>query len=78
MRYKLTRQELSKSRASDFAEGDIVNVGSYDIYIRYTSKDGQSRYDIPGLCSYVEKNWVVLDCTPGIELPYYIDDFLGR
>jgi hypothetical protein len=72
MRYKLTRQELHKAKASDYKEGDIVQVGKYDIYIKY------GQHDTPALCSRVEKDWVKIGCTPGADRPYYIDDFINR
>lgn len=76
--YRVTPKELRKLNASDYKEGDVIKVGSYTIWIKYTSRDGKDTYDIPSLCSTVDKGFKELDCTPGVERPYYIDNFLGR
>jgi hypothetical protein len=73
----VTRKELKNMKASDFKDGDCVQCGKYFIVIKYRSDSGWE-YDIPSLCSYVEVNGRIIDCTPGIERPYYIDDFLSR
>ena len=75
--YTYTPKELRQSNASEFADGDIITVGKYDIFIRY-SKEGKVIYNKPHLLSYVEKNGSKIDCTPGASRPYYIDDFLNR
>ncbi len=78
--YKFTRKELKGKRASDFEHVDSIEVGRYVIRIRcYDSGHGQ-HYARPSLLSWVEdiKTGKILDCTPGIGTPYYIDDFLGR
>ena len=73
----VTPKRLRKMNASDFKHGDIVDVGRYSIHISYISNNG-TKYNRPSLCSYVEKDFRIIDCTPGIELPYYIADFLSR
>ena len=78
MVYRATRATLKNMAASDLRAGDVVVVGEYWINIRYESRDLSRHYDAPHMCSTVEKNGKVLDCTPGIERPYYIDNFLNR
>jgi hypothetical protein len=70
--------ELKTKNASDFREGDIIKTGSYFIYIRYKSRQGITVYGKPGMCSNVEKGATPCGCTPGVDRPYYIDDFLSR
>lgn len=71
--YKLTRKELKNKKASDFKEGDVVDIGVYLIFIKYGG------YDRPALCSYHErKDFKPCGCTPGCDRPYYIDDFLNK
>lgn len=74
----VTRKELKSLKASDFKEGDCIKTGKYHIYIRYRDSNSGRSYDSPALCSFVEVNDRIIDCTPGVERPYYIDDFLGR
>ena len=78
MLYHLTRSELKSKKASEFVEGDIIRTGNYIIFIHYMSSDG-TRYDTPALCSYhTRKNCVPCGCTPGVDRPYYVDDFINR
>ena len=71
--YIFTRKEFRQIGASQFKEGDILRVSKYYVHIAY------GNYDTPALCSWIEdENWKALDCTPGIETPYYIDDFKKR
>ena len=76
MRYILSKKELKRRAGIEFNEGDIVNVGKYDIHIVY------GPYSRPSLKSWVENlhNCSILDCTPGVHngWPYFISDFLGR
>lgn len=76
--YIFTRKELKEKKASNFNQGDLIRVGKYGIYIYY--HDGNHEYDIPGLLSKVENlnTNKFLGWMPGIDRPYYIDDFLGR
>ena len=72
-RYNFTRKELKEQKASNFEDGDIIRIAPYYIYIKY------GQYDRPSLCSYHEHvNFKPCGCTPGIDRPYYIDDFLNR
>lgn len=79
MLYTLTRKQLKTKKASNFKEGDIIKTGIYYIYIRYTSQKYGTKYDRPSLCSYHERaDLKPCGCTPGVDRPYYIDDFLSR
>ena len=76
-----TRKELKEINASDFKQGDMIDVSKYTIHISYgITKEGKPKYKIPSLCSWIEitETHRILDCTAGIERPYYIDDFLNR
>jgi hypothetical protein len=69
----VSRKELRTLKASDYSDGDIIRVSKYYIHII------RKKYSRPSLESFVEdSNFKVLDCTPGVGRPYYIDDFLGR
>ena len=71
--YIFTPKELRQIGAGQFKEGDIIRVSKYYIHIEYGA------YDIPALCTWIEnENFKVLDCTPGVDTPYYIDDFKSR
>ena len=73
MLHTLTRKELKILKASDFKEGDVIKTGIYYIYIKY------GPYDRPSLCSYHErKDFKPCGCTPGVDRPYYIDNFLSK
>jgi len=74
MIYKKTRKELKELKASSFHNGDVIEVSKYYIFIKY------GKYKKPSLRSYVVNidTLRTLDCTPGIDVPYYIDDFLSR
>lgn len=77
--YTFTREELKTKRASDFKEGDIISVGIYFIFIHYESFNGNGRYKTPSLASYHERHdFKKTGCTPGVNRPYFINDFLGR
>lgn len=79
MTYIFTRQELKNKKASDFKEGDVIKTGIYYIHIHYKSRDGKTIYNRPSLCSYHEReDFKSCGCTPGVDRPYYIDDFLCR
>ncbi len=75
-----TRKELKEINASDFKEGDMIDVSKYTINISYGKKNGKPKYKIPSLCSYIEitETHRILDCIPGVGRPYYINDFLNR
>lgn len=75
--YFVTSKDLRQIGASQFKEGDIINVsGKYYIHIEY------GEYDIPSLNTWIEdSNFKAIDCTPGSSYgftPYYIDDFKSR
>ena len=73
MIYKFARKELKNKKASNFKEGDIINIDPYFIFIKYGT------YDRPSLCSYHErKDFKPCGCTAGADRPYYIDDFLNK
>ena len=72
MIYNYTQKELKQLKATNFKNNDIIIVGKYTINIK------QEKYSTPYFESYTEKNYKTLNCTPGIELPYYISDFLSR
>lgn len=76
--YLFTRQELKNKNGSDFKDGDFIRVGKYGIHIHY--EDGDYKYDTPSNCSFVENlnTGKLLDYIAGIDIPYYIDDFLKR
>ncbi|MCK5161659.1 MAG: hypothetical protein KAQ99_08815 [Candidatus Aureabacteria bacterium] len=77
--YRFTRKELKQKKASDFKHNDVIYVSIYIIYIRYKSKENSSIYSTPSLCSFHERrDFKPCGCTPGVDRPYYIDDFLGR
>lgn len=81
MHYKFTRKELKTKKASDFEEGDVIKTGIYYIHIHYRTHRGAKivQYNTPSLCSYHERNdFGPCGCTPGVDRPYYIDDFLNR
>ena len=74
--YYMTPKDLRKLRASQFKEGDIIQVSKYFIHIKY------GNFDTPALCTWIEdKNFKTIDCTPGSSkgfTPYYINDFKNR
>ena len=74
--YYMTLKDLRRLKASQFKEGDIIQVSKYFIHIKY------GNFDTPALCSWIEDdNYSKIDCTPGSSkgfTPYYIDDFKGR
>lgn len=73
MLYTLTRKELKTRKASEFKEKDIIKTGIYYIHIEY------GPYAKPALCSYHERaDFKPCGYTPGVDRPYYIDDFLSR
>lgn len=79
MLFNFTRSELKGKKASDFVDGDVIRTGHYYIYIKYTSRDGLHTYSRPSLCSYHEREDLKrCGCTPGVDRPYYIDDFLNK
>lgn len=81
MIYNFTRKELKTKKASDFKEGDIIKTGIYYLHIHYKSHRGATihKYDRPSLCSYHERNdFKPCGCMPGVNRPYYIDDFFNR
>ena len=72
MVHRLTRKELKNTKASNFDEGDIIQIGKYYIHIQY------GQYKIP-LRTWVEReNGKILGCTPGTKngWPYFIADFI--
>jgi hypothetical protein len=75
--YRVTPQELRKLKASDYKEGDIIKVGNYTIWIKYTNWNGDT-YDTPALCSTIDRGFMQIGCTPGADRPYYLDNFLRR
>ena len=79
MKYNYTRAELKTKKASEFLEGDIIKTGRYYIYIHYKSRDGRYSYNRPSLFSYHEReDSKKCGCTPGVDRPYYIDDFISK
>jgi len=69
---RTTRKGLKSLSGRDFYDGDDIFVSKYIIHIKY------GKYNIP-MASWVETiDGKILDCTPGIGWPYYIDDFLHR
>ena len=78
MIYELTKAELRLRSVKDFRDGDIVEVGKYQIFIKYTDRE-ERVYSNP-LCTYVEKDYKQLNCTPGVKggWPYFIYDFIHR
>ena len=78
MTYKFTRKELKNRNASDFNDGDYIQVSKYEIQIKYTSRNGL-KFKTPLATIVVNLNTCrFLDCTPGVGWPYYIDDFIHR
>jgi len=78
MLYNFTRAELKTKKASEFLERDIIRVGIYFVHIHYGSKDGKCVYRRPSLCSYHERaDFKPCGCTPGVDRPYFIDDFIN-
>ena len=78
MLYNFTRAELKSKKASDFKEGDVVKTGIYFIHIHYKSKDSKHSYNRPSLCSYHEReDFKRCGCTPGVDRPYYINNFIN-
>lgn len=76
--HRINPKELRKLRASNYKDGDVLIVGNYTIWIKYTSQDKQRIYTKPSLCSTVDRGFKPIGCTPGTDRPYYIDDFLSR
>ncbi len=76
--YSFTRKELKAKGARSFEHGDVILSSKYLIRIKY--RNDRVCYSKPSLLSTVEDRQTlkILDCTPGIERPYYIDDFLHR
>ena len=84
--FELTNKELRSKNPSDFGEKATIDV--YDaksekhIYIIYLVKSEKYKNSKTpyGWESTVEnaETYKMLDCTPGVELPYYIDEFLHR
>ena len=74
--YRVTSKELRQLKASQFQEGDIIEVSKYYIHIEY------GKYDTPSLCSWIEdENFKGINCTPGSSkgfTPYFIDGFKMR
>ena len=71
--FDITTKELKRLKASQFKEGDIIKTGIYYIYIKY------KQYNTPSLCSYHEReDFKPCGCTPGVDRPYYIDNFLNK
>jgi hypothetical protein len=55
----------------DKFELDVIVNGKYWIHIKY------GVYKKPSMCSFVmDGSGKILDCTPGLGWPYYIDNFL--
>lgn len=72
--YTYKRKDLKILKASEFDDGDVIRVSKYIIFIKYGD------YGRPSMLSRVE-NYATskhLGCTPGVDIPYYIDDFLSR
>ena len=84
--FTVTNTELRKKNPSEFGKKATIDI--------YDTKSGKLKYiinlifsekfkdsnDQYGWKSTVEdgETYKILDCTPGIERPYYIDDFLNR
>ncbi len=84
---KTTSKELRKMKASDFKDGDLIDVmvngnRKYTIHIKYKSRDGKRTRPNPYGFSWVEdENYKGIDCTSGSSkgfTPYYIDEFKSR
>lgn len=83
---KITSTELRKKNPSEFGKSAFIYVLNpknrrciYIIHLKKSKKYKDSRTPY-GWESTVEnyKTGKMLDCTPGVERPYYIDDFLNR
>jgi hypothetical protein len=74
MKYEITKKELRNKKATDFKEGDLIDVSIYRIIIIY------GEYERPALKSRIfnRKQQRYCGCTPGVDRPYFLNDFLGR
>ena len=84
--FEVTNTELRKKNPSDFGRNAVIDIydaksrkRKYIINLIFSQKfkDSNTPY---GWESTVEdgETFKMLDCTPGIERPYYIDAFLNR
>jgi hypothetical protein len=70
----VSKEELKNMAASSCEEGTIIECGKYSIeiiYGAYTTPSFKSRI-------YNLNTGKIIGCTPGIDRPYYLDDFLRR
>lgn len=70
MMHVLTRQEISKKKSSEFADGDCVKVGKYLIWIRY------GQFSRPSLLTTVSTIEDFRDMTMR-KWPVYIANFIS-
>ena len=84
--FKITNKELRKRNPSEFGKSAMIDVidarSGKCIYVIHLIKSKKfSNSETPyGWESTVEnaETYKLLDCTPGVERPYYIDHFLNR
>lgn len=84
--FKITNKELRKSKPSEFGQKAMIDIHDaksgnwiYIIHLIKSKKYKDSKYPY-GWESMVENpdTYKILDCTPGVEIPYYINEFLHR
>jgi len=73
-----TRKQLSKSRAKDFKEGDLIDVLDKNNDVIYTINISYGEFKSPLRTTVVDKDYNLLGCTPGTKggWPYYIANFI--
>jgi len=72
------RSQLSKIKAVDFKENDLIDVVDKDGCLLYTINISFGPYSVPMKTFVTDKNFNILGCTPGTRggWPYYIADFI--
>lgn len=73
-----TRKELKNLKASDFKEGDMIDVLDKNGDLVYTINISYGEYKRPLKTTVVDKDYNTLNCTAGTKggWPYYIADFI--
>lgn len=84
--FKITNTELRIKKPSEFDKNALIDIFDtksgrhiYVIHLKFSEKYKNSETPY-GWESWVEnaETYKPLDCTPGVELPYYIAEFLHR
>jgi hypothetical protein len=70
----VSKDELKNMAASNYEEGTIIDCGKYSIEIIY------GPYKNPALKSRILNinTGKAIGCTPGVDRPYFLDEFLHR